>query len=119
MKTAKEDELKMENDNIIPFERAHLLTGGKGPPNDTWLTKIEPGTTILVQKRPFQGQPREALCMEYTVVRHEEDTELKTKVTLLYSDLNPPEMYIWVNSLEFSKITDLVLKSKAKKNVLD
>lgn len=107
------------DDNIIPFHNAKLLTGGKDGGNEDWLKKIEPGTTIVVSKRPFGGQPQEAICMEYTIVKHREDKKSKNTITLLYSDLNPPPAFLWVYSSVFSKITECVYVSEVKKNVLD
>jgi hypothetical protein len=103
----KEDEEQMD-DNVIDFTQAKLLkAGGSEPPEANWLAKLEPGTVFIC------GRRGEAIAQEFVVVKH-----WKT-CSLLYSDLNEPKSYVWVNSFVFSTSCILYAEGDSKKNVLD
>lgn len=103
-----------EKSNIIDFSLAKdLARGGKGPPGKNWLADLEPTTVFICKKAGFPGQPPETMCMEYVVAKH------LGKVTLLFTDLNPPASYVWVDTAVFSDNALCVEIGDSKKNVLD
>lgn len=115
MNTNKENKDEMDdNSNVIDFSLAKdLARGGKGPPGKNWLAELDEGQVFYCRKKANIGQPADAMCMEYVVARK------FTKVTLLYSDLNPPSVFIPVDTELFSYNAELVEVGEVRKNVLD
>lgn len=75
-------------------ERRDAVTGGKEPPDDNWLARIEPGTFFLITKRtdrdPLEG------CEVY----------MRGKITnWAYLVFNMPDKSfpMWVNLQKYSK----------------
>jgi hypothetical protein len=87
-------------DNVIDLKK-HVADKNKAtdntlPPIDNWLSKLKVGTTILVSSN--DGNP---MVSEYDVVM------ITEKSVELLSNLNEPEVFIWVNPIRFCKYYSL------------
>jgi len=88
---------KDEKSNVVELK---LLTGGKGPPGNDWLSGLDDGSVFLT--RPSSHQFDKPWMEEYHISARSEQG-----MVCLYSNLNQ-EAYIWVDPVRFSRVMELV-----------
>lgn len=88
-----------EKSNVVPF-KLEVVTGGKGPPGNDWLSELPDSTIFLT--RPSSPQFDKPWGEEYHISNRSESGNW----ICLYSNLNQ-EAYIWVESKRFSRVMEL------------
>lgn len=85
----------LENDKketkIIPFQ---IITGGKGPTGENWLSELKTGTVFLVEKK---NNP-----MDFTLGVFQKMLETETATLLRNALSNSPDDVFWVKTRKFS-----------------
>lgn len=88
-----------EKSNVVPF-KLEILTGGKGPPGNDWLSPLPEGTVFLT--RPSDPRFDKPWMEEYHI-----STRTEQGMVCLHSNLNQ-EAYIWVDPVRFCRVMELI-----------
>ena len=93
----EETQEEKDESNVVPFR---VITGGKGPPGNDWLSELPDGSIFLT--RPSSPQFDKPWGEEY----HISNRSASGNWICLYQNLNQ-EAYIWVETKRFSRMMEL------------
>jgi hypothetical protein len=97
MKNKKEFLLTDTTDNILPFAKPALITGGPTG-SDGWLKTLDKGSLFLARRKGDKALNFD----KYFLVRH-----FQTMSELYFVTPEGKQITLWVNTLEFSRSVDL------------
>ena len=119
-KTLLNEEKEEEEGNVVPFS---IVTGGKDDNRD-WLEKLPRGSVFICKAKGMNQLALEEYHVVYTIRNPkvlkdtkglQETLRPKEVYYLLLYNLNEPEVYLWVNTKEFSKVFDFIFLLKEGK----